>query len=86
MTMVHIVKPMVFPVSCMDVKSWTIKKAECQQIDAFEMCCWEKRLESPLGCKEIQPVHPKGNQSCIFTGKTDVEAEALILWPPDVKN
>ena len=53
-------------------------------------CFWtvvlEKTLESPLDCKEIQPVHPKGNQSWIFIGRTDAEAEAPILWPPDVKN
>ena len=46
----------------------------------------EKILESPLGCKEIQLVHPKGNQSWIFIGRTDAEAETLILWPPDAKN
>ena len=45
----------------------------------------EKTLESPLDCKEIQPVHPKGDQSCMFIGKTDVEAETPILWPPDTK-
>ena len=53
-------------------------------------CFWtdvlKKTLESPLDCKEIQPVHPKGNQSWIFTGRTDAEAETPILWPPDVKN
>ena len=53
-------------------------------------CFWtvvlEKTLESPLDCKEIQPVHPKGNQSWIFIGRTDVKAETAILWPPDVKN
>ena len=53
-------------------------------------CFWtvvlEKTLKSPLDCKEIQPVHPKGNQPWIFIGRTDVEAEALILWSPDVKN
>ena len=53
-------------------------------------CFWtvvlEKTLESPLDCKEIQPVHPKGNQSWIFIGRTDVEAETLIVWPPDAKN
>ena len=53
-------------------------------------CFWtvvlEKTLESPLDCKEIQPVNPKGNQSWIFTGRTDAEAETPILWPPDVKN
>ena len=52
-------------------------------------CFWtmvlEKTLESPLDCKEIQPVHPKRDQSWVFTGKTDVEAETPILWPPDVK-
>ena len=49
-------------------------------------CGLEKTLESPLHCKEIQPVHPKGNQSWVFIGRTDVEAETPILWPPDVKN
>ena len=71
----------------MDVRceSWTIKKAERQGIDAFQLVL-EKTLESPLDSKEIQPVHPKGNQSRIFIGRTDAEAEAPILWPPDVKN
>ena len=46
----------------------------------------EKTLESPLDCKEIQPVHPKGNQSSVFIGRTDVEAETTILWPPDAKS
>ena len=55
-------------------ESWTIKKAECQRIDAFEPWYW-KRLESPLDCKEIKPVNPEGNQSCIFTGRTDTETE-----------
>ena len=45
----------------------------------------EKTLESPLNCKEIQPVHPKGNQSWVFIGKTDVEAKTPIIWPPDMK-
>ena len=64
-------------------ESWTIKKAEHWRIDAFELWCW-RRLLSPLDCKEIKPVHPKGNQSWIFIGRTD--AEAPILWPPDVKS
>ena len=64
--------------------SWTINKAECQRIDAFELWFW-KRLESPLHCKEIQPVHPKGDRSWVFLGRTDVEAETPILWPPDAK-
>ena len=52
-------------------------------------CFWTvvlKTLESPLDCNEIQPVHPKGNQSCIFIGRTDAEAETPIIWPPDMKN
>ena len=65
-------------------ESWTIKKAEHRRIDAFELRCW-RRLESPLDCKEIKPVHPKGNQSWIFIGRTDVEAETPILRPPDGK-
>ena len=61
-TKVYLVKAMVFPVMMDGCESWTIKKAEHQKIDAFELWCW-RRLESPLDCKEIQPVHPKGNQS-----------------------
>ena len=62
-TKVHLVNAMVFPVVMYGCESCTIKKAECQRIDAFEMWCWRKLFESPLYCKEIQPVHPKGNQS-----------------------
>ena len=60
---VHLVKAMVFSVVTYECESWTIKKAECQRTDAFELWCWRRLLESPLDCKEIQPVHPKGNQS-----------------------
>ena len=73
-----------FSMSCMDV-SWTMRKAERQRIDAFELWCW-RRLPSPLDCKEIQSVHPKGYQSWMFIGRTDVEAETPILWPPDAKS
>ena len=66
-------------------ESWTIKKAERRRINAFELWCW-RTLESPLDCKEIKPVNPEGNQSWIFTGRTDAEAETPILWPPDGKN
>ena len=76
---------MVFPVVMYGCESWTIKKAECQRIDAFELWCW-RTLESPLDCKEIQPVHPKGDQSWVFIGRTDAEAETPILWPPDAKS
>ena len=61
-TKVHLVKAMVFPAVICGCDSWTIKKAECQRIDAFELWCWG-RLLSPLDSKEIQPVYPKGNQS-----------------------
>ena len=84
-TKVCLVKVMVFPVVMYGCESWTIRKAECQRIDAFELWCW-RRLLSPLDCKEIQPVHPKGDQSWVFTGRTDVEAETPILWPPDAKS
>ena len=77
---------MVFPVVMYGCDSWTIKKAEFQRIDAFQLWCWQKTLENPLDCKEIQPVNPKGNQSWIFIGRTDCEAETTNLWPPDVKN
>ena len=82
---VHVVKAMVFPVVMYGCESWTVKKAERWRIDAFELWCW-RTLESPLDCKEIQLVHPKGNQSWIFIGRTDAKAEAPILWPPDGKN
>ena len=84
-TKVRLVKAMVFPVVMYGCESWTIKKAEHRRIDAFERWCW-RRLESPLGCKEIQPVHPKGNQSWVFIGRTDVEAETPVLWPPHAKS
>ena len=61
-TKVHLVKAMVFPVVMCGCESWTVKKAEHQRIDAFELWLLEKTLEIPLDCKESQPVHPKGNQ------------------------
>ena len=77
---------MVFPVVMYGCESWTVKKAEHWRIDAFELWCWRSLLTSPLDCKKIQPVHPKGNQSWVFIGKTDVEAETPILWPPNAKS
>ena len=77
---------MVFPVVMYGYESWTINKAESQRIDAFELWCWGRCLKSPLDCKEIQPVNPKGNQSWIFIGRTDAETETPILWLPDAKN
>ena len=83
---VHLVTAMVFPVVMYGCKSWTVNKAERQRIDAFELWYWKVTPESSLDCKEIQPVHSKGNQSWIFFGRTDVEAETPILWPLDAKN
>ena len=84
-TKVHLIKAMVFPVvmyGCeLDFKeSWALKN----------WCFWtvvlEKTLESPLDCKEIQPVHPKGDHSWVFIGRTDVEAETPTFWPPHAKS
>ena len=83
LTTVHLVKAMVSPVVMYGCESWTVKKAEHRRIDAFELWCWRRLLRSsPLDCKEIQPVHPKGNQNWVFTGRTDAEAETPVLWPP----
>ena len=80
-TKVRLVKAMVFPVVMYGCESWTIKKAECQRIDAFELWYWRKLLRVPWTAR--RSVHPKGNQSWIFIGRTDAEAKAPILWPPD---
>ena len=87
-TKVHLVKAMVFPVVIYGCESWTIKKAEHRRLGAFELWCWRTlgTLESPLDSKKIKPVNPKGNQPWIFTGRTDAEAEAPILWPSDMKS
>ena len=84
-TNVYLVKAMVFPVVMYGYESWTTKKAEHWRIDDFELWCW-RRLESSLDCKEIQLIYPKGNQSWIFIGRTDAEAETAILWLRDMKN
>ena len=84
---------MVFPVVMYGCESWTIKKAECRRIDAFELWCWtvwtvvlEKTLESPLDCKEIQPVHPKGDQSRVCSLEGLMLKLKPVLWPPDAKS
>ena len=84
-TKVRLVKAMVFPVVMYGCESWTVKKAEHRRIDAFELWCW-RRLESPLDCREIQPVHSKGGQSSVFFGRTDAKAEIPIFWPQDAKS
>ena len=72
---------MIFPIVTYGIENWTIKMAE-----HFRNVVLEKTLESPLDCKEIQPIHPKGNTSRIFIGRTDAEAETPIFQPPDAKN
>ena len=84
-TKVRLVKATVFPVVMYGCESWTVKKAERQRIDAFELWCW-RRLESPLDCKEIQPVHSEGDQPWDFLGRDDAKAETPVLWPPHVKS
>ena len=86
-TKFRVVKALVFPVVIYGCESCAIKKAKRRRIDAFELWCWRRlSIESPLDCKEIQPVHPKGDQSWMFIGRTDAEAETSILWPPGAKN
>ena len=84
-TKVCLVKAMVFPVVMYGCESWTVKKVERWRTDAFDVVL-EKTLASPLDCKEIQPVHPKGDQSWVFIRRTDADAETLILWPPHAKS
>ena len=90
-TKVHLVKAMVFPVVMYGYESWTVKKAECRRIDAFESWCWRRLLGvltvlTLLDCKEIQPVHSKGDQPWDFFGGNDAKAETPVLWPPHEKS
>ena len=85
-TKVHLVKAMVFPVVMYGCESWTVKKAECRSIDAFKLCCWRRLLRVPWTARRskqsiIKEVNPE-----IFIGRTDVEAETPVLWPPDAKS
>ena len=89
-TKVHLVKAMVFPVVMYGCENWTIKKAECWRIDAFELAMLEKTLESPLDCKEIQPVHPKVNTQispgCLLEGlmlKLKLQYFGHLIWRAD---
>ena len=97
-TKVRLVKAMVFPVVMYGCDSWTVKKAEHRRIfslmlftEAFFHQCFftvvlEKTLESPLDCKEIQPVHSKRDWSWVFFGRNDAKAETPVLWPPHAKS
>ena len=84
-TKVCLVKAMVFPVVMYGCESWTVKKAECQRIDAFELWCWRRLLRAPWTARRSNQ-HPKGDQSWVFIGRTDAEAETPILWPPHAKS
>ena len=79
-TKVHLVEATVFPVVMYGCESWTVRKAESQTV------VLEKTVESPLDCKEIHPVHSKGDQSWVFIGRNDAKAETPVLWPPHAKS
>ena len=90
-TKVRLVKAMIFPVVMYGCESWTVKKAEHRRLDAFELWVLESGLEncgleSPLDCKEIQPVHSEGDQPWDFFGRNDAKAETPVLWPPHAKS
>ena len=87
-TYIYVLRLVSYGFSSSHVWMWELAYKERQELK--NQCFWsmvlQKTLDSPLDCREIKPVNPKGNQSWIFTGRTDVEAETPILWPPDVKN
>ena len=84
-TKIYVFNAMVYPVAMYRCKSWVIKKAEHQRIDAFKLWCW-RRLLSPLESKKIKSVSPKGNQPWLFHERTGAEVESPILKPPDAKS
>ena len=84
--MYTLVKSMVFPVVKYGRESWMVKKAEHRRIDALNCGVGEDSLKSPLDCKEIQPVHSKGDQPWVFFGRNNAKAETPVLWPPHVKS
>ena len=84
---VRLVKAMVFPEVMYGCESWLVKKAECRRTDASELWCWRRLLRVPWTARRSnQSVHPKGDRSWVFIGRTVVEAEIPILQPPDVKS
>ena len=84
---VHLVKAVVFPVVRYGCESWTVKKAECQRIDAFELWCWRRLLRVPWTARRSsQSILKEIDQSWVFIGRTDAKAETPILWPPDAKS
>ena len=85
-TKVRLVKAMFFPVVMYGCESWTVKKAERLRIDAFELWCWRRLLRVPRTSRRSNPVHSKGDQSCMFLGRNDAKAETPVVWPPDLKS
>ena len=90
-TKICLVKAMAFPVVMYRCKSWTIKKAEHQRIDAFKLWCWRRLLRVPWTARRsnqsiLKEIRPEGEKSLVFIGRTDVEAETPILWPPDAQS
>ena len=86
-TKVHLVKAMVFPVVMYGCESWTIKKAEHRSIDAFELWCWRRLLRVLWTARRFnQSILKEISPGCLFIGRTDVEAETPVLWPPDAKS
>ena len=86
LTKVCLVKAMVFPVIMYGCVSWTIKQVEGGRINAFELWCWRRLLRVPWTARRPNKFILKRDQSWVFTGRTNVEAETLILWPPDEKS
>ena len=84
LTKVRLVKAMVFPVVMYGCESWTVKKAECQRIDAFELWCWRRLLRVPWTARRSNPF--EGDQPCYFFGRNDAKAETPVLWSPHAKS
>ena len=85
-TKVRLVKAMVFPVVMYGCESWTVRKAERQRIDAFELWCWRRLLRVPWTARRSNPVHSEGDQPWDFFGRNDAKAETPVLWPPHEKS
>ena len=85
-TKVCLVKAIVFPVVMYRCESWTVKKAEHQRIDTFELWCWERLLWVPWTPRRSKPVHSEGDQPWVFFGRSDAKAETPVLWPPHSKS
>ena len=85
-TMVRLVKAMVFPVVMYECESWTVKKAERQRIDAFELWCWRRLLRVPWTARRSNQVHSEGDQPWDFFGRNDAKAKTPVLWPPHAKS